>query len=56
MCVYPIFTWKSLGSFATLSSDKTDKEGDLESRVLQVTFDEILVAPSVETAWRREEV
>ena len=56
MCVYPIFTWKSPGSFAALSSDENDKEGDLVSLVLPVTFDETLVAPSVETAWRREEV
>ena len=56
MCVYPVFTWKSSGSFATLSSDETDKEGDLVSWVLPVTFDEMVVAPSVETAWRREEV
>ena len=56
LCIYPVFTWKSSGSCATLSSDETDKEGDLESRVLPVTVDETLVAPSVETAWRREEV
>ena len=56
MCVYPIFTWKSSGSCATLSSDKTDKEGDLVSRVLPVTFDEMWDAPRFETAWRKEEV
>ena len=52
----PTFTWKSSGSFAMLSSNETDKERDLEPRVLPVTFDETFVAPSVETAWCREEV
>ena len=32
---YPALTWKSSGSLATLSSDETDNEGDLVSRVLQ---------------------
>ena len=52
----PVFTWKSSGNCPTLSSDETDKEGDLVSRVLPVTFDETWDAPRFETAWHREEV
>ena len=51
---YPALTWKSAGSLATLSSEDTDKDGDLEPRGLleEVTWED----PSLDTAWRSEEV
>ena len=50
LCAYPVLTWKSSGSLATLSSDETDKEGDLESWVLPETFDEMWEVPKFDTA------
>ena len=43
-----MLTWKSAGSVATLSPEDTDKDGDLESRVLpeEVTW----VDPRLDTA------
>ena len=49
LCAYPALTWKSFGSLATLSSDETDKEGDLEPRVLPETFDETWEVAKLDT-------
>ena len=50
LCAYPVLTWKSSGSLATLSSEETDRDGDLEPRVLPETFDEAWEVAKLVTA------
>ena len=48
--IHPALTWKSSGSLATLLSEETDREGDLEPRVLPETVEETWEDPKFDTA------